>query len=195
MTVPFRKARVALTFLFVILAVTFLAAQKPLESGDQPTMKVPDGAGGAVEVARPAGHAVVTGNGINYNGGPVLHGNPVPIYIIWYGNWTNGPKPSDSATTVTLIDTLLGAGALGNSGYEKINSTYGDNTGNVSGNLQLIKQIFDTGSQGTKLRNSKISAAISSHLANGDLPTDATGVYLFLTSSNVKENGFCRSFC
>ena len=26
----------------------------------------------------PTGQAVVTGNGINYNGGPVLKGNPVP---------------------------------------------------------------------------------------------------------------------
>jgi len=195
MTVSIGKARLALTFLFLILAVNFLTAQKMRDDSDQPTMKVPNGAGEGIEVARPVGHTVVTGNGINYNGGPVLKGNPVPIYIIWYGNWTNGPKPSDSSTTVSLIDTLLGANALGNSGYEKINSTYGDNTGNVSGNLQLVKQIFDTGSQGTKLRNSKISAAISSHLANGNLPTDANGVYLFLTSSNVKESGFCSSFC
>ena len=33
------------------------------------------------------GEAVVTGNGINYHGGPVLKGNPVPIYLIFYGNW------------------------------------------------------------------------------------------------------------
>jgi len=188
MTASIGKARLALTFLFLILAVNFLAAQKMRDDSDQPTMKVPNGAGEGIEVARPAGHVVVTGNGINYNGGPVLKGNPVPIYIIWYGNWTNGPRPSDSSTTVNLIDTLLGVNALGNSGYEKINSTYGDNTGNVSGNLQLVKQIFDTGSQGTKLRNSKISAAISSHLAAGHLPTDANGVYMFLTSSNYNES-------
>src|SRR5215471_18708891 len=137
MTAFFAKTRISLVFLFVMLTVTFLAAQKPIERDDSPTMKVPDGAGGAIEVARPTGQAVVTGNGINYHGGPVLHGNPVPVYIIWYGNWTNGPKPSDSATTVNLIDTLLGVNALGNSGYEKINSTYGDNSGNVSGNLHL----------------------------------------------------------
>src|SRR5215831_16179183 len=189
-----------LVLLFVLLAANFLMAQRVQEGKAPDGMKmIPNGDGSASAVvdnaARPTGGAVVTGNGINYNGGPVLKGNPVPIYIIWYGNWSNGPKPSDSATTVHLIDTLLGVNALGNSGYEKINSTYGDATGNVSGNLQLVKEVFDTGSQGTKLRNSKISAAISSHLAAGDLPTDPNGVYLFLTSSNVKENGFCRSFC
>ena len=30
---------------------------------------------------------VVTGNGINYNGGPVMHG-AVHVYFIWYGDWT-----------------------------------------------------------------------------------------------------------
>ncbi len=195
MTASSLKIRIALAFLFVLLAATLLSAQKPIDRDDGPTMKVPDGAGGAIEVARPTGQAVVTGNGINYHGGPVLHSNPVPIYIIWYGNWTNGPLPSDSATTVTLIDTLLGAKGLGNSGYEKINSTYSDNNGNVSGNLQLAHQIFDTGSQGPKLRNSKISAAIANHLASGSLPTDPHGVYLFMTSSNIKESGFCSSFC
>lgn len=195
MRISFGKAKSAFTFTLVLLTASFLVAQKPLDRGDQDTVKYPDGAGGFVEKARPTGKIVVTGNGINYHGGPVLTGNPVPVYVIWYGNWTNGPLPSDSAITVNLIDTLLGANALGNSGYEKINSTYGDTTGNVSGNLQLVKQIFDTGSQGTKLKNSKISAAISNHLAAGDLPTDATGVYLFLTSSDVKESGFCSSFC
>ena len=191
----FGKPRIAFKFVFLIATATFLVAQKPLETKDQGTVKYPDGAGGFIERARPSGETVVTGNGINYHGGPVLLGNPVPVYIIWYGNWTNGPLPSDSATTVNLIDTLLGANALGNSGYEKINSTYGDNTGNVTGNLQLVKQIFDTGSEGTRLKNRKISAAISAHLAAGDLPTDPNGVYLFMTSSNIKESGFCSSFC
>ena len=127
---------------------------------------------------------------MNYNGGPVLH-NTVPIYIIWYGNW-NGTG-SNTQATVNLINTFIGG--LSNSGYEKINSTYGDTTANVSGAMTLVKQVFDTGSQGTRLRNSKISAAISAQLTSGGLPTDASGVYLFLSSSNVKESGFCTQFC
>ncbi|HSM85158.1 MAG TPA: hypothetical protein VLT16_03350, partial [Candidatus Limnocylindrales bacterium] len=156
----------------------------------------PDGKGGAVENAAPSGQAVVTGNGINYNGGPVLQGNPVPIYIIWYGSWSNGPKPSDSQTTVNLIDAFLAANSLGNSGYERINTTYGDTTGNVSGNLQLASQIFDTGSQGTRLSDSKVQAVVNNALNNGSLPRDVNGVYLVLTSSNITENsGFCTRYC
>jgi hypothetical protein len=195
MTSPLGKVRYALAFLFVIFAVNFLMAQKVREgAAPQGEKLVPNGDGSVTTVpdtgARPGGPTVVTGNGINYNGGPVLKGNPVPIYVIWYGNW-NGTG-SNTQATVSLIDTWLNS--AGNTGYEKINTTYGDTTGNVSGNLNLGAQIFDTGSQGTKLTDRKLTAIVTRSLSNG-LPTDTGGVYLVLTSSNVSENGFCSRFC
>jgi len=193
MKFPLGKTKVLLTFLFVILAVNFLAAQalRPGSGDIRPNGHVLDNPTETME-AKPSGGAVVQGNGINYHGGPVLHGN-VPIYVIWYGNWTNGPKASDSQTTVNLIDAFLGG--LGGSALENVNTTYGDNTANVSGLLHLQSQIFDTGSQGTSLTNTRLTNLISSHLANGSLPTDNTGVYLVLTSSNISERGFCTQFC
>jgi Phosphate-induced protein 1 conserved region len=184
-----RLTRFVLAPMFVFLAANFLMAQKVRESSVPPGEKmVPNGDGTAVSA--PSGQTVVTGNGINYNGGPVLKGNPVPIYVIWYGNW-NGTG-SNTQTTVNLIDTFLNS--LGNTGYERINTTYGDSTGNVSGNLNLGGQIFDTGSQGTKLTNRKLTNIVTRSLSNG-LPTDPNGVYLVLTSSNVSEQGFCSQFC
>ena len=194
MSFPLGKMKFVFAFLLVILAANLLMAQavRTNQVGENERM-VPTGDGHAVPEAKPVGGTVVTGNGINYNGGPVLHSNPVPVYIIWYGNW-NGTG-SNTQTTVNTIDAFLAANSLGGSGYEKINTTYGDNSGNVSGNLQLSKQVFDTGSQGTRLRNSRISAAISAQLTSGGLPTDPNGVYLFITSSDVSESGFCTQFC
>lgn len=149
--------------------------QSPEEAKDQ------DGA---------SGQAVVTGNGINYNGGPVLKGNPVPFYVIWYGNW-NGTG-SNTQATVSLVERFISA--LGNTPYEKIGTTYGDNGGNVSGNVSLGGAIFDTGSQGTSLTSAKLSNIVARSLGNG-LPTDPNGVYFVLTSSNVAEQGFCTQFC
>jgi hypothetical protein len=195
------KASYGLVFLSAVLAANLLVAQRVRNEGQPQAgeMMVPNGDGTASAVAispdeeskaKPV-PSVTTGNGINYNGGPVLKGSPVPIYVIWYGNW-NGTG-SNTQATVSLIDTFLNS--LGNTGYEKINTLYGDTTGNVSGNLALASQVFDTGSQGTKLRNSRISAAISAQLTGGHLPTDPNGVYLFITSSNVSESGFCTQFC
>lgn len=196
------KMRYGLVLLFLVLAANFLMAQKVREgsvpegqkmipNGDGTAVAVPDNAADNAAAAR--GQSVTTGNGINYNGGPVLKGNPVPIYIIWYGNW-NGTG-SNTQATINLIETFLGTNGLGGSGYEKINTTYGDASGNVSGNLLFTKEARDTGSQGTRLRNSRITAAISAQLTSGALPTDSSGIYLFLTSSNVKESGFCTQFC
>jgi hypothetical protein len=196
MASTFGKIRLAFVSFLLMMATSGLFAQQVLQSVPERGEKmVPDGTGHAVLVpddgSKPTTDTVVTGNGINYHGGPVLQGNPVPIYVIFYGNW-NGTG-SNTQTTVNLIDTFLNS--LGNTGYERINTTYGDNTGNVSGNLTLAQQVFDPGSQGTRLRNSKISAAISAQLTSGALPTDPNGVYLFLTSSDIRESGFCTSFC
>jgi hypothetical protein len=196
MKFPHGKVRYALAFLLVILAANLLFGQRVREEQKAgPGMKLaPAGDGHAVEVpdeaAKPSGQAVVTGNGINYNGGPVLQGNPVPIYLIFYGNW-NG-SGSNTQATVSLVEHYINS--LGNTPYEKINSTYGDNTGNVSGNVTEGGRIFDAGSQGTRLTNSRLSAIVTRSFSNG-LPTDPNGVYLVLTSSNVSERGFCSSFC
>ena len=192
--------KMVLIFLLMILAVNFLAAQQLLKQhvdnpgqtpmDDRATGHNPEAVPEAIEQARPTGPAVVTGNGINYHGGPVLKGNPVPIYVIWYGNW-NG-SGSNTQTTVNTVEQWLNT--VGNTPYEHINTTYGDNTGNVSGNLNLGGAIFDTGSQGTRLSNSRLSAIVTRSFSNG-LPTDTNGVYVIITSSDVSERGFCSSFC
>lgn len=197
MKLPFGK--VLLVSAFVLLAVNLLVAQRviPGSQGDPE----PDGKGGinqgvVHESAKPTGQTVVTGNGINYHtGGLIMPGNPVPIYIIWYGNWTNGPKPSDSALTVSLIEAFLASNSLGGSGYEAINTTYGDPNNNVSGHLNFTSAVFDNYSQGKRFNDSGLQSIVNRHVGV-DLPADAGAVYAVLTSSDVKESsGFCRTYC
>jgi hypothetical protein len=193
--------RHTLVLLFVMLAANFLMAQSVrggIQAGSGEKL-VPTGNGSAVAVpdngARPTGGAVTTGNGINYNGGPVLKGSPVPIYIIWYGNWNGGAKPSDSQVTVTAIQGFLSSTSLGGSSYEAINTTYGDNTGNVSGHLNFSGAVNDNYSAGTKFGDRSLPGIVSRGMANG-LPNDPNGIYVVLTSSDVNEtSGFCRTYC
>jgi len=197
---PLGKLKIALVFLFVALAVNFLAAQSVRDDAPSALHPAPDGKGGSdahqLHAARPGGAKNRT-NGIVYHGGPVLKSAVVPIYIIWYGNWNGGARPSDSQTTVNLIDALLGAtGGIGGSTYELINSTYTDGSGAVTGGLALNTQIFDSYSQGATLSDATLQTVVGSHLTNGSLPTDANGVYLVLTSSDVNESsGFCTQYC
>src|ERR1051326_4814300 len=163
MTAPVGKMKFALVLLFVVLTANFLVGQslRPGANGDTtPTGHVPDVAQGTLMAAPPNNGTVVQGNGINYHGGPVLKGSPVPIYVIWYGNWTNGARPSDSQATVSLIETFLGSNALGGSSYEAINTTYGDNTGNVSGHLNFTAAVFDNYSQGTRFGDRNLTTIV-----------------------------------
>jgi hypothetical protein len=195
-----RHAKLVLA-LFVLLAVNFLAAQKLQEGASGALHNAPDGKGGQgqeVLAAAPSGGSVVQGNGIVFHtGGTVLKSAVVPVYIIWYGNWSNGTHASDSQTTVNLIDAFFASsGGIGGSGYERINTLYGDLLGNVSGNLALSSQIFDSYSQTARLSDAKLQSVVSSHLTNGSLPTDPNGVYVVLTSSDVSESsGFCTRYC
>ena len=197
MTSPSEKVRLAFVFLFVLLAANFMAAQSLKEGGLD---RVPDGQhgqGAGVLPAAPSGGAVVQGNGINYHtGGTVLKGDPVPIYAIWYGNWTNGPLASDSPVTTALVEAFLASSALGGSSYEAINTTYGDPTGNVSGHLGFSAHFLDSGYSSGKKLSDRVLPTIISHAISGGLPNDPNGVYLILTSSDVSESsGFCRTYC
>jgi hypothetical protein len=138
---------------------------------------------------------VTTGNGINYHGGPVIP-NTVNVYFIWYGNWSSGPKPSDSATTVNLLDALFSNTGLNNSGYFNINTTYGDTINNVSGNIVLAASTTDSYSHGKSLGDKAIKAIVTRAITLGKLPSDTNGLYFVLTSSDVNEKtGFCTVYC
>ncbi len=138
---------------------------------------------------------VLSGDGINWHGGPIVPGT-VNVYFIWYGNWTSGHKSSDSQTTVTLLDDLFGSGGIGGSGYEDINSTYNDGTNSVTADVALASQTSVGYSQGKKLTDAKVWAVVSAAIAGGQLPNDTNGVYFVLTSSDVAEtSGFCSMYC
>ncbi|MBS1708319.1 MAG: hypothetical protein JSS65_06300 [Armatimonadetes bacterium] len=128
---------------------------------------------------------VSTGHGINYHNGPVMTGT-IHAYVIWYGAWT----ASDQSLVSNFISNL------GGSAYFNINTTYGDNTGDVSGQLTLAGTTVDTGSQGTKsLTDTKILNIVKSALSTGKFPYDSNGIYLVLTGSNVTKSGFCTQYC
>src|SRR5215469_8959739 len=203
MKLPQGKIRFAFVFLFVILAANFLTAQALKQHVDNPGQTpmdpVPDDVNHTHTGSRtqflPAisgqiGEAVVTGNGINYHGGPVLKGNPVPIYLIFYGNWAG--TGSNTAASVSLIEHFVST--LGNTPIEHIATTYGDNTGNVSGNVSLGG--VATVNSSSNLSDSSLQTTVANVINSGALPRNANGVYMVLSSSNINEtSGFCTQYC
>jgi len=181
--------------------VAWCVAYASAQTARQASHMVPTGKGWAEEnydspaITQPTTGTVTTGNGISYHGGPIMPGT-VNIYYIWYGNWSNGPQPSDSASTVTLLEALAGPSGLNGSDYAKINSTYSDNNANVTGKAVLQGTTTDNYSHGTKLRDVSVQDVVASAISSGSLPQDPNGVYFVLTSSDVNEtSGFCKKYC
>ena len=197
MKLPLAKFRFASVCLFVILAVNFMAAQKLREQPERqdgqdarPNGQHTESGETMAAVPGPIGEAVVTGNGINYHNGPVMKGNPVPIYIIWYGNWSG--SGSNTAATRSAIEHYVGT--LGGTAPMKIDSTYGDTTGNVSGNVSFGGSTIVSSS--TNLSDTSLRTTVGNAISTGKLPNNPNGLYFVLTSSNINEtSGFCTRYC
>jgi hypothetical protein len=147
------------------------------------------GAGELLQAATP--FSVTQGNGINYHGGPVMSGT-VNAYFIFYGNWNS--TGSNSQSTVNLMNSLFSSNGLNNSGYFRINSTYGSNSANVSGGIVLNGSTTDT--RTANLSDTGVRNVVSRAISNGSLPSDTNGIYFVITSSGVNEtSGFCTQYC
>jgi hypothetical protein len=143
-----------------------------------------------------SGLSGTTGNGIAYNGGPIMGisaGAPIKVYYIWYGDWAT----QDSGAN-TILTTL--AQGIGGSPYFNINTTYFNSSnqnlinavsfgGAVNDNYSQGKALGDFGSSGT------VESVVAAH-AGHDLPLDSNGVYFVLTTPDVSEtSGFCTVYC
>ena len=182
----------------LILGSLFLpmAALGQNETNHGPATDTPaDGRGNLIRQLPPrsqagTGGAVVQGNGISYHNGPVMR-NGVNIYYIWYGNWANNPLANSILTDF--------ANNIGGSPYFNINTTYGDNNGNVPNTAATIKYVAsttDAGSLGTTLSDSSIWTLVTNSLNSGAFPVDPNGMYFVLTAPFVAESsGFLSSYC
>jgi hypothetical protein len=173
-----------LVFAALIFLVAALSVQAQLVVTDQEKRGIvkpmdPLNQSSQSETAFP--ESVVTGNGIDYHGGPVMQGSH-NIYLLWYGNWSND-------TAIQILPEFISG--LNGSPYFNTNSTYGDNSGNIADTVTLMGQYFDTGSQGANLGTTGVAAALSNALQNSKLPVDGNGIYLVLTSPDVTEGNFC----
>ncbi len=163
---------------------------KPFDPSSQQLAPAP-----ANQQLAPIGEAVVTGNGIEYHGGPVMLG-PHNVYFIWYGNFAGN-------IALTMLPDLING--FGGSQYFNTNTTYGDVNSNIANTVTLTKQVFDNYSHGTALNNTTFSQVISAPLDSGALPVDSNGIYFLLTSPDVtltfppapdgSPQGFCTAFC
>jgi hypothetical protein len=142
--------------------------------------------------AAAARQAILTYNGIQYNGGPVMNQvNGVNVYFIWYGNWAGSPLPA------ILTDFIS---HIGGTAYFNMNTSYYDfnKFGNtvkdpVVNRVNFGGSIVDNYSLGTYLTDNNVANIVGFAIgpASADkFPEDPNGVYFVLTSSDVSQASF-----
>jgi Phosphate-induced protein 1 conserved region len=137
--------------------------------------------------AHPSNGRPQGGNGISYNGGPVMTGTTL-VYYIWYGNWGG-----NSANTI--LENF--ARNIGGSRYFNINTTYynGSNV-HVTNGVNYGGSTTDNYSRGTSLSDAAVQGIVIDAINSNRLPKDPNGVYFVLTSADVNEtSGFCKTYC
>ena len=200
MKMPFASRPLAAALLCLMTSVAF-GAQVLGPNSDEDDL-VPTGKGWGERAAPTPGYVEhgngnahnqapgrISGNGINYHGGPLILGT-THIYYIWYGNW------SSSNNTATNILPQL-ASYIGGSPYFNINTTYynGSNV-HVSNAATFSGSTTDSYSLGTALSDANIQTIVGNAIASGSLPSDTNAVYFVLTSADVNEtSGFCTQYC
>src|SRR5262249_993260 len=127
--------------------------------------------------------------GTNCRGGRGMKA-PQNVYGMWYEKG-KAPEPTPAATR-SLIEHMFST--IGGSRLELVNSTYGDNTGNVTGNVRFGGSTIVSSSP--NLSDATLRTTRSNALNSGALPRDSNGAYFVLTSSNINEtSGFCTEYC
>jgi hypothetical protein len=155
-----------------------------------------------------AGTGTSTASSLATGLGPVTYhpGEPIisepNIYVIWYGNWdaNSCTVSSDTSSTPSIVNDFLSS--LGESDWNKINTTYYQV---INGNKTFVQPTgeikgctVDDGSQGLSLdtdTGAQVSDVVEHSLSTKALKTDPNGVYLVLTASNVKVADFMARLC
>ncbi|KAM7258986.1 hypothetical protein ACFE04_014727 [Oxalis oulophora] len=137
---------------------------------------------------------------LQYHMGPVL-ASPINLYIIWYGHW----NPNHQSTIRDFIysissSTNPAAPFPSVSDWWQTVRLYTDQTGsNITSSISLAGEFHDSKySHGTYLSRLSIQSVIKTAAMSYPIPLPLNphnGLYLVLTSSDVKVQDFCRAVC
>lgn len=138
---------------------------------------------------------------VTYQQGGVIISEP-NIYTIWYGNWdaNSCSAAHGTSSTPSIINDFLHS--LGESDWNKINTTYYQLLNGKKTFVQPTAEVegcsVDSGSQGLSLdgdTGAQVSDVVEHALSTKALKTDPNGVYLVMTASNVTVADFMATLC
>lgn len=132
---------------------------------------------------------------LRYHMGPVLS-SPVNLYIIWYGRWAPSSQALIRDFLLSISDPAPPSPSL--SQWWSTVSLYSDQTSsNVTRSFAIAREHHTPSlTRGPYLTRLSIQQVIADAVNNRSLPVDHRhGVYLVLTSPEIRVQEFCRAVC
>lgn len=182
--------------------------EQSIETGMEPVIVQPSRAdsGALVQPGKAALYSATPDltNMIYRLGAPIMAG-PITIYEAWYGSWANTsnaiPAPKNYQTfTNNFLSAAVSSGehwAINAGYYQAAKATPANRTS--VGNYLTSIQVKNVPLNATKYRSPLSQSSIFNIAKDAFFPTsakaDPNGIYVVLTSSDVKVSGFGTSFC
>ncbi|KAK4480598.1 hypothetical protein RD792_013676 [Penstemon davidsonii] len=134
---------------------------------------------------------------LKYHMGPVLTAN-ITVYPIWYGRWQNSQKRIIREFIASISAAASPPPSV--AGWWKTVQQYTDQTGaNISRNVHIGEEKNDRFySLGKSLTRLSVQSVIKSAVTATTRPlpiNPKSGVYLLLTSDDVRVDDFCNNIC
>ncbi|KAL2611512.1 hypothetical protein R1flu_023204 [Riccia fluitans] len=137
---------------------------------------------------------------LNYYYGPLLSGSePIPVYIIWYGNFSNSQRAivqdflasfntSPSAYDRAIYPTVQGWWNM-TAGYVDANGV------GIASLVSLAGELDNPYSMGRSLSEYDIQKLVLDSIRRQIFPAKYSATYFVLTSADVEVDSFCTSAC
>lgn len=135
---------------------------------------------------------------MRYHGGQVMI-NPINIYLLWYGDWSQSQAPSLMEDMITNLSASPWY-QINSFYYEQIETSHPGlastkKTYYVNSHVNLIQSIDVGYSHGNYLADEDISMIVKENIDSNKLPLDSDGQYFVLISKDVGEGLFCLAYC
>jgi hypothetical protein len=128
-----------------------------------------------------------------YHGGEVLN-DFARVYLIWYGCWGQDPcSKADQADTMAIVTDFVHG--VGQTPYFRINFGYPDSNGLAPHDLFYIGSSTDQYSRGATLTEADLDGIVIDQITSGAFPQDDVGIYVVLTSSDVRVEDATTQYC
>ncbi|CAM6105916.1 unnamed protein product [Calypogeia fissa] len=132
---------------------------------------------------------------LSYHNGPVMSGDSILVYVIYYGNFTASQRSVISDFLNSFQSHEVPSPSVAD--WWGLTVEYRDSRDEpVSEAVQLGGERSDSAySRGKNLKIRDIEDLILGQVRNRKLPTDHKGIYIVLTAHDVEVEDFCKNQC